>query len=277
VVYYRPKASQADILEKNRIYDHAADLIWRLAVYEPVHDGWEFTNIGGSHVLDFIGHQAQLGPDTEVVEFCSGLGDACRYLAVKFGCRVTGIDMNIQQIQHARAKLARMHPERARHIHFEHSDVLAWQPPKRYDVVFALDSLILINGTLHVLKKAHETLKPQGLLVLAETLAGPHITDEICQRVWDMDGFISLLKPSEYMGMLAEAGFTSVVLEDMTDGAEACFETISVAVRQQKKSLMATAGLEAYKDWQRSADRYKQWFHQRVLLYTRISAVRQGP
>ena len=98
--YHRP-VSDAELLEKNRIYDTAADDIWRRVVYDPVHDGWEFTNMGGRHVLDYVGRLAQASPGRRVVELCSGLGDTCRYLARVFDCEVTGIELNPRQIARA--------------------------------------------------------------------------------------------------------------------------------------------------------------------------------
>jgi sarcosine/dimethylglycine N-methyltransferase len=69
--YYPRGVGEEEILLKNQIYNHAADPLWRLAVYEPVHDGWEFTNMGGRQVLDFIGMQAGLDSGKEVLESCT--------------------------------------------------------------------------------------------------------------------------------------------------------------------------------------------------------------
>ena len=112
--------------DKNReIYDHADDEIWRRAVYQPVHDGWHFANIGGRGFLDFIGVDAPLGPESHVLDLCCGSGAAACYLAERFGSAVTGLDINESQIERARQRAQGMSQ-----LNFLQADVSAWRPDR---------------------------------------------------------------------------------------------------------------------------------------------------
>lgn len=266
--------SDAEILEKNRIYDNAADAVWKITVYEPVHDGWEFTNMGGREVLDFIGQYARLNSATKAVEFCSGLGATCRYLALNFGCHVTGIELNGHQIAHARANLARCDPQISARISFEQSNILDWQPSELYDLAYTIDSLTLVKDSGKVLDKAREVLKPAGRIVLAEMTAGPQITDKHRRFAWEVDGMINLPTPEQYADQLKSAGFTSIEVADITDLAEDCFNKIYEASEREKQALIDAAGEKGQQSWTQIADLYRQCFRERRFCYSRISARR---
>ena len=261
-----------ETLQKNKIYDQADGAVWQLAVYAPVHDGWEFTNMGGRHVLDFVGEYAKLDQSKTVLEFCSGLGDTCRYLVKKFGCRVTGVDMNVHQVNRARTKLAQREPTLADRIDFIHADVLTLSLTSRYDAAYLIDSLMLITDTLAVLKKVREALKPNGRLVLAEMVAGPNITAEATEYARQEDGIVSLPTPAGYERALAAAGFQITQVEDITELAEDCFEKIQRATREQEKAITAGAGRKVQQNWQELSHNYWRFFHERQFAYYLIAA-----
>ena len=272
---FQMDVSDAELLEKNHIYDKAADAIWDMTVYEPVHDGWNFTNMGGRAVLDFIGQAAELNSNKEAVEFCSGLGDTCRYLASKFDCHVTGIEMNSNQIEQARAKAAQVGPALSGRMSFVQSNILDWKPEKPFDLVYSLDSLVLIKEIEKVLGKARDILKPSGMIALAEMTAGPSITDKHRQFAWEVDGMVSLLSPEEFAMMLDELGFTSIEMEDMTDLAEDCFNKIHAACRERKDAIISAAGEGPHQSWMQLSDIYRRFFRERRFCYTRLIASRR--
>src|SRR5262245_53222974 len=80
-----PDPSAASAAAKNRQYDTVGDEVWRIAVYEPVHHGWEFTNAGGAPVLDALAFACQVEPGSAVLELCSGTGAVARYLHLRHG------------------------------------------------------------------------------------------------------------------------------------------------------------------------------------------------
>jgi len=268
---------QDEILQKNKIYDQADSAVWQLAVYAPVHDGWEFTNMGGTHVLDFVGEYARLDQSKRVLEFCCGLGDTCRYLAKKFGCRVTGVDMNVHQVNRAQAKLARREPALANRIDFIHSDVLRLSLERRYDAAYLIDSLMLIDNTLAVFKKLREMLKPNGRLVLAEMVAGPNITSEATEYAREEDGIVSLPTPAGYESTLAAAGFQVTHVEDITGLAENCFEKIRHATLEQETAITAAAGSKVHQNWVELSCNYWRYFHERQFAYCLIAAECKRP
>lgn len=270
--YYR-QVSDAELLEKNRIYDTASDDIWRRVVYDPVHDGWEFTNMGGSHVLDCVGRLAETSPGRRVVELCSGLGDTCRYLARKFDCHVTGVELNQRQIERAREKVAEDAAVAGR-IDFVESDVRSWEPAQPFDVAFSLDSLMLVKDVEGLLPKVHSALRPGGAVALAEMTAGPKVTDELLKFVWELDGMITVPTPDEYVAMLEGAGFSDVVVCDLTGLAADCFARMSGALREQQDALLKTVGAAEHEGWIKLTDFYYRCFLDGRFTYSLVTARR---
>ena len=272
VTTYFPEVSDAELLEKNRIYDRASDVIWRRVVYDPVHDGWEFTNMGGRHILDYVGQCASLSGGN-VVELCSGLGDTCRYLARNFKCHVTGVEMNHHQFQSAMERLS-SDPELSGRIDFVLSDVRTWQPEKAFDVAFSLDSLMLVNGVPEILSKVHSVMKPGGVVVLTEMTSGPNVTKELLEFVWKLDGMITVPTPVEYEAMLIEAGFTGIEVLNVTSLAEDCFDRMSTALQQQRDELLEAIDSGEYDSWERLTGFYRDCFRNQQFTYSRITAHR---
>jgi ubiquinone/menaquinone biosynthesis C-methylase UbiE len=60
-------------------------------------------HIGGRQATDDLMKQLDLGPSLEVLDVGSGVGGAARFVASRYGCRVTGIDLTAEYVETARA------------------------------------------------------------------------------------------------------------------------------------------------------------------------------
>jgi sarcosine/dimethylglycine N-methyltransferase len=269
-----PEVNAAEVLAANhREYDRGVDPLLVLAVYRPVHDGWYFTNIGGRTVLDFVGERALLGPGRRALELCSGLGDTCRYLAQRFGCDVTGIELNRAQLDAARERLAE-DPELAARIDYVEGDVLTWTPPLPYHAVYAIDSVMMIPDVRAVLASAWRALAPGGRLVLAEIAGGPFIDEAARQYAWEEGAIISLPGADEYRATLSASGFVDIEIEDLTAQAVEFFASVRAATEARRSEMVAIGGIEAHDKWLSMADAYATHFRAGRYQYLRATAVR---
>lgn len=267
------EVSDAELLEKNRIYDEAANSLWRTVVYEPVHGGWEFTNMGGRAILDYVGQFAEASEGKRVLELCSGLGATCCYLAEKFDCHVTGIELNRHQIAHALQKITR-DPRLAEKVEFIEADIRHWNAAQQFDVAFTLDSLMLVNSVDEILLNVHSALKPGGVVVLTEMTSGPNVTAELLSFIWRLDGMITVPPPLEYHKMLIAAGFSDVEIADVTFLAEDCFRQMAAAVQSQKEKLRETIDATEIANWEKLTGFYLDCFRNEQFSYSRITARR---
>ncbi len=259
--------------EKNAIYDRVTTEIWRLAVYQPVHAGREFTNIAGAPLLDSVATACQLGADQHVLELCSGTGAVGRYLSSRYGCAVTGVELNQAQIDHARQARAAAGPDAAR-VSFVQDDVTRWQPDRLYDLALIVDSLTLLPEPTAVLRTVRRALRSGGWFAFADTVAGPAISAETVGRTWDLDGIRPLPGPDALVELLTSAGLADVRLTEMTDVAVACFSAISAALRERSREITAVVTPDEYDEWRTSTEFYLDSYRNGQLTYWRGMARR---
>jgi SAM-dependent methyltransferase len=245
----------------NRTYDHATGEVWQQLVYDAVHGGWAFANICGKDALDWIGGRAA---GCELLELCCGCGDTCRYLAERFGCRVTGIEMNANQVRQARRRWARLPVEVRTRLRCHLADVADWQAPRLFDAAYLLDSLMLLPDPPTALGQAFRHVRPGGAVYVTAVAAGPDLGEAV-RSFAEADGMPSLL-PSDRIGcLLAEAGFRHVEERDDTDRAARCFATIAgaAAARGNEAGRRVDGWLALsvlYRDAFRSGELAYSWF-----------------
>jgi len=141
-------------------------------------------------------------------------------------------------------------------------------------VVFALDSLIYIADAARVLRMAAAALRTPGRLVIADLVAGPQITPEVREFIWEQDGILHLPTAEAQVRAIKEAGLEQVELEDLTDVAAECFATVTRASLEHRKVLIAAKGRRRYESWLANARTYGQYFRDRILRYVQIIAQR---
>ncbi|MEU7484872.1 class I SAM-dependent methyltransferase [Streptomyces sp. NPDC042319] len=267
-----PVAGADDFAEKNRIYDTAAGALWRMAVYEPVHEGLEFTNMAGAPLLDLVATTYGTGEDTHVLDLCSGTGEVCRYLATRHGHTVTGIELNSAQLRHAVRRQRDLSPDVQRRIRIHQGDVTVWHPDRLYDLVLAVDSLTLLAEPERALETAFDALVPGGHLILADIVAGATLTQRVREQVWDYDGIRPLPQAPATEALLTGAGFRDPTGTDISDAAITCFQKIRQALRRRSREIKSVCEPAEYELWLTSTDFYLRSFSQGELTYWRYAA-----
>jgi arsenite methyltransferase len=63
---------------------------------------------GGLALTERLGSLLELGPARHVVDAASGTGASALFLARRFGCRVTGVELGLRNVERARAEAARL-------------------------------------------------------------------------------------------------------------------------------------------------------------------------
>ncbi|HEU4509658.1 MAG TPA: methyltransferase domain-containing protein, partial [Pyrinomonadaceae bacterium] len=249
-----------------QVWDVSDDPRWRLTIYEPLYGGKIFANIGGPALLDYMGAYARLGPGHSVLELGSGMGDGCEYVATRFGCRVTGVEISTQQIERARER----HPDsHSRGFDFIEADMLQWEPSERYDVVYFGDMLAVAQDRRAVLERVHRWLRPGGFLTMTDIVAGPDINDEDRAFIWAEDGF-QVPFQSDSLAMIRDVGFMDLDVTDMTPTVVTLQETILQASYKHKTTLVDAVGFDKWLDWVECAQTYRRLFAERKLISLRI-------
>lgn len=252
------------------VWDASDDPRWRLTIYEPLYDGKIFANIGGPALLEYMGAYAGLGPGHRVLELGSGMGDACEYVASRFGCRVTGVEMSARQIERARARHRNRH---VRGFDFVQADMLQWEPSEAYDVVYFGDMLAVAQDRRKLLERVHRWLRPGGVLTITDIVAGPALCDEDRAFIWEADGF-NVPGEEESLAMLRDVGFQELDVTDITHTVVELQQTILEASYRHRAPLVEAVGFESWSQWVDGAKEYRRLFADRRLVGLRIGTHR---
>lgn len=269
----------AALREKNReLYDDTFGVIWRRAIFDGLHGGHEFINLGGTPVVRLIGRRARLGPDKRVLELCSGPGAVAAYLARRYGCAVTGIDVNARQIAHARLVAKGLDREVASRLTFIHADACRWRPPSTYDVVLSIDAFMLLPDVAGALEAVARSLAPGGFAAIVTIAAGPHIDAVTRDFAGRIDGMVNLMSARRYARLARAAGLRGVIVENLTPAAVRASRRMLWWLRRCKKEIVAAEGLTSYAGWIRVSEAYLDAFVNGRLRYLALSArARRSP
>jgi sarcosine/dimethylglycine N-methyltransferase len=128
------------INEQQILHDLARDGIALEGLSEDVLQRYDQDHFGGLEAVNVLAEQAGIDAASHVLDACSGMGGPARYLASRFGCRVTGLD--ITQSRHESAiRLTEL--VRLQHlVDFRHGSALAMPfAPATFDVVIGEEAL----------------------------------------------------------------------------------------------------------------------------------------
>ena len=257
-----------------RVWDRADDPRFVLTIYEPQRQGWKVGSVGGLEFLDYTGAYAGLGPEHSVLEFGSGMGDACAYIASRFGSRVTGVELGTQQIERARERHG---DPQSRRYDFVQADFLQWDAPERYDAIYFLEMLPIIHDCPTLLEKMHGLLKPSGSLTMSDIIAGPGLTAENREFLWVEDGVVHNLPIlEERVAMLRDLGFQDIEVTDITPKALRQQDIILEESERHKETIVEGVGIDSWLNWVECANVYGSFFNERKLECVMIGARRES-
>jgi len=189
--------------------DPAHPTIEALAHYDQFHGR-------GLEATEELGNLLSVSRQHHLLDVGSGIGGPARYLARRFGCKVTGIDLTTEFCEVARhlTKLLGMQDR----VAFEQGDATA-MPFKAatFDGAYSMNVSMNIADKAGLYREIHRVLKPGGWLVLSELARGTGAPLDY-PTPWAASAATSFLStPEETRHGLEKAGFA---IEDFRDTRE---------------------------------------------------------
>jgi SAM-dependent methyltransferase len=202
---------------------------------------------------EWLGFADKLGIDarSNVLEVGSGSGGPAVYLALKRGCRLTGVDLNEHGIRNAAALAeARGVADRVRFQTVDASRPLPF-PDGGFDAVISNDAMCHIRDRSDVLRDWYRVLRPGGRAFFTDALVITGIVshEEIATR--SSIGFYLFVPPGENERLLADAGLTVLAVEDVTQNAADIARRRHDARARHERALVAREGQENFDGLQR--------------------------
>ena len=155
---------------------------------------------------------------SSVLETACGSGGPALYMAKKFGCAVTGIDVNREGVENANRLAAERGISNAR---FQLADVGARFPfdDGSFDSIICTDAANHFPDRLHVMREWARVLKPHGRLLFTDpvVITGPVTNQELFDR--SSIGTFVFIPPDVTENFIHEAGLKLLERIDVTENA----------------------------------------------------------
>ena len=172
----------------------------------------------GLEATEDMADRLQVSGTDHVLDVGSGIGGPARYVARRFGCRVSGIDLTAEFCDVARHLTSRL--GLSERVSFEQGDALAMPfSDAAFDGAFSMNVSMNIADKRALYREIHRVLKPGAWLGLLEVVQGPGGEPDY-PTPWARTAATSFLATeAETRENLAASGFAIEHLRDTTEAS----------------------------------------------------------
>ncbi len=179
------------INEQQILHDLARDGVALDGLTEAVLQNYDQDHFGGLEAVDALAAKAGIGPDTHVLDVCSGMGGPARYLACRHGCRVTGLDITESRYQGA-LRLTRLVGLDHR-VDFRLGNALDMPfADASFDVVLGQEAFCHVPDKPRLIAECARVVRPGGVIAFTDILSREALTPESFERLQREMTFLSL-------------------------------------------------------------------------------------
>ncbi|MGD8567490.1 MAG: methyltransferase domain-containing protein [Gammaproteobacteria bacterium] len=194
-----------------------------------------------------VAHMASLleGVDAQkrVLDIGAGYGGAARYLAEKFGCHVTALNLSEKENERDR----KLNAERGLENKIDVVDASFEEVPMEdnsVDIVWSQDAILHSGHREQVLKEVARVLKPGGQFVFTDPMAADSCPEGVLQPILDRIHLSSLGSPQFYRKSLEKLGFTEKLFEDNTHQLTRHYSRVLQDTEKHEKDLAGAVSSE---------------------------------
>jgi ubiquinone/menaquinone biosynthesis C-methylase UbiE len=251
------KKLEFTLADVNKVYEGPVGILWEMLMGEQIH-------VGGAAETDIMAEKIGLNEDKLVLDVCSALGGPARHLALKYKCKVTGLDGTQKMVDEAIRRTEKA--ELTQQVFYKYGDAQEMPfAPETFDVVWGQDAWCYVENKDRLIKEAHRVLKPKGIIAFTDWLQVGNMTDEEWDTLNTFMVFPYMETLDGYEKLLVETSFKIKEKMDLSnDFAEHCHlyqdklrnELKSGIINEYEEELYnaADSGLEM---WVRAADERK--------------------
>jgi len=171
---------------------------------------------GGIAATDALAAAASIGRGTEVADFCAGLGGTVRYLAHRYGARVTGVELTPSRVAAAQELIALVGLQDSARV--QQGNVMEVSlADGSMEVVVSQEALCHVPDRRRALAEAYRILRSGGRLAMTDWIANTPLSAEDAKLMWDGMAIQPLETLSSYGDIAKQAGFRVQTAADLTE------------------------------------------------------------
>ena len=159
---------------------------------------------------------AKIDKTTRVLDLGAGYGGSARYLADRFGCQVTCL--NLSETQNAtNQKLTDQVglTDRVRVVYGDFENIP--DPDGSYDIVWSQDAILHSGNRTRVLDEVRRVLVADGQFIFTDPMQSDDCPDGVLQPILDRIQLSTLASFAFYRAELGKRGFREDDIEPLTD------------------------------------------------------------
>ncbi len=170
-----------------------------------------------------------LTPHARVLDLGAGYGGAARYLADRYGCHVTAL--NLSEVENQRNRQMNQ-SQRLEHLIDVIDGSFETLPfdDQYFDVIWSQDAILHSGNRQQVIAEAARVLKPQGELVFTDPMQNDACPADVLQPIYDRLHLSSLGSPGAYQEMARDVGLTLIEFDELTEQLPAHYQRVLDAV-----------------------------------------------
>jgi ubiquinone/menaquinone biosynthesis C-methylase UbiE len=176
---------------------------------------WDQDHYGGLAAVEALARRAGIMPGHRVLDVCAGLGGPARFLAHRFGARVTALDLHAGRSA-GNVRLTRL-VGLDTVVRVVRGDAQALPCPSgAFDAVVSQEGLLHVPDKGRVLAECARVLAPRGRVAFSDWIATPRLDDGERRRLDEWMAAVSIESIAGYRERLARAGFDGIEAEDLS-------------------------------------------------------------
>ena len=242
------KKRDAATTRVKEFYDGPADTIYRTTWGENLHLGFpreagDSHHAAMQHATELMAAQASLNETSRVLDLGSGYGAPARFLASRFGCEVTGLNVSEVEIEEAERQTRDAGLEAS--VSFERGDFhdLPFSDDS-FDVVWSQDSLMYGADKRRILEEVERVLKPGGVLDFTDILASRDLGVEDRDRLYARVRTPEMWDTERYLAELIDLNFKIRRVEDWSQHVAASYAWARGEANAKREELESKVGAE---------------------------------
>ncbi len=180
-------------------------------------DLYEFDqdHYGGLEAVEALARRASIDRASRVLDVCAGLAGPARFIAQRWGARVTGIDLNAERAAGARRLTDRVGLERLVRIVCGDAQSLPFARAA-FTAVVSQEGLLHVPDKARALDECSRVLVAGGRIAFSDWIATRRLGDGERRRLEEWMAAVTLQSIEGYRALLARAGFGAIEAEDLS-------------------------------------------------------------
>jgi sarcosine/dimethylglycine N-methyltransferase len=208
--YNRHPISEGQIVEALRRQGKDLDRLQPEDLYALDQDHY-----GGLDAVETLGRRARIDAASRVLDVCAGLAGPARFIARRWGARVTGIDLNPERAAGARRLTAQVGLGRLVRMVRGDAQSLPFGAAA-FTAVVSQEGLLHVPDKGRALDECRRVLLPGGRIAFSDWIATGRLGDGERRRLEEWMAAVTLQSIEGYKSLLARAGFGAIEAEDLS-------------------------------------------------------------